>query len=182
MHRSKNQVRIIAGQYRHRLLRFPDCDGLHPTSDRTRETLFNWLGSLRGYCCLDLFAGSGALGFEAASRGADYVLMVERNAQAVKYLNDSKRELEAKNVEIVMGDALLHIKQESRRFDVVFLDPPFGANMLPRLLDTIPHCLTTGGQVYIESDTLPILDQWQITRTGKSCHTQYALLKFIANS
>lgn len=177
---SKNQVRIIAGQYRHRLLRFPDCDGLRPTSDRTRETLFNWLGSLRGYYCLDLFAGSGALGFEAASRGADYVLMVERNARVAKYLNDNKQELEAKAVEIVVDDALLYLERESRRFDVVFLDPPFGTNMLPQLLDTIPRCLTAVGRVYVESDALPILDQWQITRAGKSRHTQYALLKFIA--
>ena len=120
-----NQVRIIAGQWRGRKLSFPDVTGLRPTSDRIRETVFNWLAtSLPGASCLDLFAGSGALGFEAASRGATRVVMVDRNRDVVRALRDNRQRLSASMIKIVQQDAENYLSAADGQFDVVFLDPP----------------------------------------------------------
>jgi len=174
----KNTVRIIAGQYRRCLLRFPSCEALRPTPDRTRETLFNWLGSLMHLRCLDLFAGSGALGFEAASRGADYVLMVENNPLIAQYLIDQKNQLQAEEVSVLLSDANIYLNQCRERFDVIFLDPPFSQNVLPNLLDTVRCHLTEQGLVYVEAASLPNnITTWSLLRYGKSRHTYYALLK-----
>jgi 16S rRNA (guanine966-N2)-methyltransferase len=122
-----NQVRIIAGQWRGRKLEFPDSQGLRPTSDRVRETLFNWLAPvLPGAVCLDLFAGSGALGFEAASRDASRVVMVEQNSAVFKHLQSQSRRLSAQAVELVNADANDYLAGVDTAFDIVFLDPPFG--------------------------------------------------------
>ena len=103
----RNAVRIIGGEWRSRLIRFPDAPGLRPTADRVRETLFNWLGQdLSGYACLDLFAGSGALGFEAASRGAASVTLVEKGRAAFEALQVNARLLHAGQVRLERGDAL----------------------------------------------------------------------------
>src|SRR5476649_1681914 len=122
-------LRIVGGKYRSRVLRVPARPGLRPTPDRVRETLFNWLGQdLTGLACLDLFAGSGALGFEAASRGAARVVMVEKDRAAVAELERSRATLGAAQVAVVDGDAALYLAREQERFDVVFLDPPFRQN------------------------------------------------------
>src|SRR5215470_13922301 len=119
----ENRVRVIGGRWRSRLLHFPAAPGLRPTPDRVRETLFNWLGQdLSGLACLDLYAGSGALGFEAASRGAARVVLVERDRVAAAALEKSRAELGAGEVEIVAGDADAYLKRARERFDVVFLD------------------------------------------------------------
>src|SRR5262245_56031466 len=121
----RNTVRIIAGQHRRRLLSFPDGEGLRPTPDRARETRSNRLGQgLRGLRCLDLFAGSGALGFEAASRGASRVVMVEQERTAVACLRDNQRELAIANAEVIAADGLAWLARCGEQFDVVFLDPP----------------------------------------------------------
>src|SRR4051812_41703413 len=121
---TRNRVRIIAGQWRSRLVRFPEAPGLRPTPDRVRETLFNWLGQhLDGLSCLDLFAGSGALGFEALSRGARRVVMVERDRATAAALRASAQSLEAANVEIIESDAMRFLAQPREAFDVVFVDP-----------------------------------------------------------
>src|SRR6187455_3538465 len=126
MHSNKGVLRIIGGKYRSRQLRVPARPGLRPTPDRVRETLFNWLGQdLTGLACLDLFAGSGALGFEAASRGAARVVLVEKDRVALAELERSLAALGAAQVSIVAGDAHAFLKHEQARFDVVFLDPPF---------------------------------------------------------
>ena len=143
------KIRIIAGEYRGRRLSVPDRPGLRPTPDRVRETLFNWLGqSLDGLSCLDLFAGSGALGFEAASRGAARVVMVEQDRTAFEGLRKSLDSLKAKRVELVLDDAFAFLKR-SESFDVVFLDPPFGQNALPTVFRQLQP--TKGMRVYVEA-------------------------------
>jgi 16S rRNA (guanine966-N2)-methyltransferase len=125
---------------------------LRPTPDRVRETLFNWLGQwLDGKACLDLFAGSGALGFEAASRGARRVVMVEKERAALELLERNRALLRAEQVEIVRGDALEYLAGAAERFDVVFLDPPFRQNALPAVLARLPERLLQGARVYVES-------------------------------
>ncbi|HEY9102179.1 16S rRNA (guanine(966)-N(2))-methyltransferase RsmD [Chitinimonas sp.] len=176
--RGRNQLRIIGGEYRRRILPFPDGDGLRPTTDRVRETLFNWLGQeLHGQSCLDLFAGSGALGFEAASRGAARVVMVELARPALQALRDNSRLLGATVVEVVQADALSWLGRCSEQFDVVFLDPPFASDLLPRVLAVLAPCLAPGARVYIESAQWPELPGWRVLRQGKAGVAHYGLLE-----
>ena len=136
-----NSVRIIGGEWRRRQIRFPGSADLRPTPDRMRETLFNWLGQdLTGKTCLDLFAGSGALGFEAASRGAKQVVMVERDAQIFRALQATHTILGAGQVELARADALAFLQADARLYDVVFLDPPYHLHLLPRVLPLLPGC------------------------------------------
>jgi 16S rRNA (guanine(966)-N(2))-methyltransferase RsmD len=147
----RGRVRIVGGRWRSRLLEVPARADLRPTPDRVRETLFNWLGQrLEGCACLDLFAGSGALGFEAASRSAARVVMVESDRVALEALRQSRERLAANEVEIVAGDALEYLARGTERFDVVFLDPPFRQNALPALLGKLPPRLQPGARVYLE--------------------------------
>lgn len=177
---SKNcEVRIIGGAWRSRRLRFADRPGLRPTPDRVRETLFNWLGQdLEGRDCLDLFAGSGALGFEAASRGARSVLMVERDAAAVRALQANRELLQGDAVEVVRADALEFIRHHRGRYDVVFLDPPFADDCWPQLLALLPQCLKPGALVYCErSDALETGPGWEIIKAGRAGQVSHQLLK-----
>ena len=175
----QNRVRIIGGVWRSRLLAFPDVVGLRPTPDRVRETLFNWLGqSLDGKSCLDLFAGSGALGFEALSRGAGQVVMVERDEKVVRALRGNSAALGTKTLELVVADALKFLAHETRRFDIIFVDPPYGLRLLPALLPSVLPCLADDGMVYAESDEAfdPGLE-WQVWRSGSAGQVNYYLLK-----
>ena len=150
MHSGKGKIRIIAGEYRGRRIPVPDIAGLRPTGDRVRETLFNWLGQwLDGLSCLDLFAGSGALGFEAASRRAARVVMVENSKTAFESLQQTIRRIGAR-IELVFGDAFTYLQRANDKFDVVFLDPPFGQNSLPAVLERLPRVLAPGARVYVE--------------------------------
>ena len=170
-------MRIVGGKFRSRRLRIPARPGLRPTPDRVRETLFNWLGQdLQGLACLDLFAGSGALGFEAASRGAARVVMVERDRVALAALEKSRAELSAGEVEIVAGDAEHYLARSRERFDVVFLDPPFRANILPELLEKLP--LKERARIYIESESPIAAAGWQELRRGKAGQVSYQLLQW----
>ena len=174
----RNKVRIIAGKYRRRLLAFPDADGLRPTPDRVRTTLFNWLGQeLDGLQCLDLFAGSGALGFEAASRGAERVVMIERERKAVAALKASRELLAAHEVDIMGADALSYLKTTRDRFDLIFLDPPFSQDLLPALLPLLPRLLNEGGRVYAEAAKFPPLADWRVLKEGVAGMVHYALLQ-----
>ena len=147
----KGKVRIIAGRHRGRRIAVPDAPGLRPTPDRVRETLFNWLGQwLDGLSCLDLFAGSGALGFEAASRGAKRVVLVESSAVVFSVLQRSRGIFAEENIQLVRGDAFAYVKSSDEKFDVVFLDPPFGQNALPAVLERLPRVLAPGARVYAE--------------------------------
>jgi 16S rRNA (guanine966-N2)-methyltransferase len=175
----KNKVRIIAGEWRSRVLVFPDKTELRPTPDRVRETVFNWLGQdMSGKCCLDLFAGSGAMGFEAASRGAGKVVMVESSPGVMTTLKASSLKLGAWQVELVAMDASNFIDSDARRFDVIFLDPPYRLGLLPELLSRLHGHLSPGGLVYVESDSLPeARTEWQVWRQGRAGKVFYQLLK-----
>jgi 16S rRNA (guanine(966)-N(2))-methyltransferase RsmD len=163
-------VRIIGGAWRSRVLRFPEVTDLRPTPDRVRETLFNWLGqNLDGLSCLDLFAGSGALGFEAASRGARAVTLVERDGTAFRALEDNQRVLNATQVELVRNDALDFLRSDRRRFDIVFLDPPYRLGLLPALLDQLPAHLAPGARLYLEGQPSPEnLKSYRLLREAKA--------------
>jgi len=152
--RPPHQVRIIGGQWKRSKLPVPDAPGLRPTPDRVRETLFNWLGQdLDGWRCLDAFAGSGALGFEAASRGAAEVVLVERDAALVRSLRESQRRLSAQAVRIETADALAFMRRAAPgSVELVFLDPPFDADVFERALEAAAPLLVPGGFVYLESD------------------------------
>jgi 16S rRNA (guanine966-N2)-methyltransferase len=177
---AKGQVRIIGGSYRRRLLAFPARPGLRPTPDRVRETLFNWLGQvLDGFACLDLFAGSGALGFEAASRGARRVVMIERDRVACAALIANRELLGASAVEVVSGDAFGWLARAAERFDVVFLDPPFRQNVLPELLALLPRVLAARARVYVESERpLDACSAWRELRAARAGQVSYQLLEW----
>ncbi len=150
-----NQLRVIGGQWRGRRLTFPDLPGLRPTPDRVRETLFNWLAPvLPGARCLDLFAGSGALGIEALSRGAAEVVFVERHPLAARTLRDHLDRLHAHNARVEQTDALTWLGQPGTPFEIALLDPPFGSGLLE------PACaaleargwLAAGAWIYLEAE------------------------------
>ncbi len=149
------QVRIISGSWRGRRLQVPDLPGLRPSGDRARETLFNWLQpELPGARVLDLFAGSGALGFEAASRGAQMVTLVEQAPQAVAALRAARELLQADAVTIHHGDALAWLGQlPSRSLNLIFLDPPFGTELAAQALQLLEtgDGLARNGRLYLES-------------------------------
>jgi 16S rRNA (guanine966-N2)-methyltransferase len=179
-------IRIIGGQWKRTPLPVLDLEGLRPTPDRVRETLFNWLGQdLDGWRCLDLFAGSGALGFEAASRGAANVVMVERHPRAAQQLRANRDKLAARNIEIAEADALrLAAGLAPGSFDVVFLDPPFGAaETLARALDLAAPLVAAEGYLYVEAgaaldpEAHAALSGWQVVRAGKAGAVHHHLLR-----
>jgi 16S rRNA (guanine(966)-N(2))-methyltransferase RsmD len=156
--RPPQQVRIIGGAWRRTPIPVADVPGLRPSPDRVRETLFNWLAhlrpDLRPLRGLDLFAGTGALGFELASRGAVRVVLVERQPQLLQLLRALQARLGAAQIEIVAGDALAVAAGLPRSsFDVAFLDPPFGAGLLWPAVDAVRPLMSDGGLIYAESDT-----------------------------
>jgi 16S rRNA (guanine966-N2)-methyltransferase len=175
----RNAVRIIGGEWRRSLLRFPDLPDLRPTPDRVRETVFNWLGQdLGGKTCLDLFAGSGALGFEAASRGAEQVTLVETDAHAHAALVENARRLKAAAVRVERIDALEFLSRGAILFDVVFLDPPFRRGAGADLIGRVAKRLAEGGTVYLESDA-PFAEAagWEAYRRGRAGKVYYQLLR-----
>ena len=172
----RNRVRIIAGKWRSRIVKFPAAAQLRPTPDRVRETLFNWLGQdLHGCSCLDLFAGSGALGFEALSRGAARVVMVERDRHVAAGLRESARTLQAE-LEIVEGEALAYLRREGATFDVAFVDPPYASDLAASAMKGLPARLNPGARVYVESDKpLALEAPWRVLREGRAGAVRYAL-------
>jgi 16S rRNA (guanine966-N2)-methyltransferase len=174
-----NEVRIVGGAWRSRRIRFTARENLRPTPDRVRETLFNWLGQdLTGLACLDLFAGSGALGFEAASRGARRVVMVERDREAVAALERNKHALDARQVELVRTDALEFVRRDTSNFDVIFLDPPFESGCGSELVEALPSRLAERGWVYHESGGRTVWPEgWAIVKEGRAGQVFYQLVK-----
>jgi 16S rRNA (guanine966-N2)-methyltransferase len=177
-------VRIVAGKWRGRFLPVADLAGLRPTSERIRETLFNWLApEIEGARCLDLFAGTGVLGFEALSRGASGAVFVERSRQASDVLRRSIRDLGATSAAVVCGDALEYLRcAEPSPMDIVFLDPPFAgqpAGPLCSLLDG-RSWLARRAAVYLEQDArqpVPLLPRgWTVRREKKAGNVRYSLL------
>ena len=178
-----NSLRIIGGEWRRRVLRFPDAEGLRPTPDRVRETLFNWLGQdLSGKSCLDLFAGSGALGFEAASRGAAQVVIVDRAPRVVAALEANARALGADaRLRIARADAVEFASAQraaGTRFDVVFLDPPYEKGWLDRVAPLVTDLLAPDGALYVEAERpLERCGDWQTVKSGRAGQVYYHLMR-----
>ena len=180
---TSNCLRIIAGTWRGRKLVFPSTPGLRPTPDRVRETLFNWLDPvIRGRRCLDLFAGSGALGIEAASRGAAEVVLVDNNPHVVAALREQLQVLDAAQVQVVAADIQDYLSGVPRTFDVVFLDPPFREGRLADCIQLLEArgWLATEAWVYLEAEhglSLDLPDNWVIHRSKQAGQVDYYLAK-----
>ncbi len=179
------RLRIVAGNWRSRLLDIADVEGLRPTGERIRETLFNWLApTIEGSHCLDLFAGTGALGLEALSRGASGVVFVEKSTVAAKQLRTNIDVLDARGADVLNQDARAFLKSQSgRRFDVVFLDPPFALDAVEetcRLLADNAH-LADDALVYIEDDRArvvpPLPEGWRELRNKTTGNVRYRLVQ-----
>ncbi|MBX9869719.1 MAG: 16S rRNA (guanine(966)-N(2))-methyltransferase RsmD [Burkholderiaceae bacterium] len=206
---SKNlthQVRIIGGQWKRSPLTVIEAEGLRPTPDRVRETVFNWLthlynGQWQHLKCLDLFAGSGALGFEAASRGANHVTMVETQAAPFQQIQATIQKLAAQNVSAVRSEARQFLAKmvgkttvnsliDAEKYDVIFLDPPFGQDLLPEILPICYQLLKNTGVLYVEAeyafnasksmswnDDLPWTRNWDIVRADRAGAVYFHLLR-----
>lgn len=182
----KQQLRIIGGSWRSRRLEFPDAPGLRPTADRVRETLFNWLqDEVVAADCLDLFAGSGACGLEALSRGARSVTFVEKSASVAAVLRNNLRLLAADNAELLVQDALQALEQLAdgprRAFDIVFLDPPYDSDLLfPACRALREHdLLKAGARIFLESDKAlsesELPGDWELLKSRRAGRVHYAL-------
>ncbi len=181
-----NQLRIIGGQWRGRKLNFADGEGLRPTMDRVRETLFNWLqGEIAGARCLDLFSGSGALGLEALSRHAREVVMIDKNPRAIRMIQNNLDLLEVSNARLLQMDARDFLIEGTTKgtFDLVFLDPPFNRQLVApfcRLLNDA-NCLSAQASIYIEMEKnagLPQLPQdWEVIKEKKAGQLAYYLVQ-----
>lgn len=197
-----HQIRIIGGQWKRTPLPVLAADGLRPTPDRVRETVFNWLTHLRDgrwhdASCLDLFAGTGALGFEAASRGAGRVLMVEENTALARQLEATRDKLQAPQVEIVRGNALtvtqnLITRNGEGQFNLIFLDPPYHQEWMVKVLPLCRRLLAAGGVVYVEAEAALVtrnvsgaasagspawLEGWEVVRADRAGMVFYHLLQ-----
>lgn len=178
----RNEVRIIGGAWRGRRVHFPSVPGLRPSPDRVRETLFNWLAPhLEGARCLDLFAGSGVLGLEAASRGAARVVLVERDARIHAALRESAERLGATGVEAVRADAFAWLAHARERFDVAFVDPPFDEDLTGRACAALAASgvLAPGARVYVERAAAagppPLPEGWTLLRSRRAARVGYHL-------
>ena len=179
------KVRIIAGQWCSRNIEFPSLKSLRPTPDRVRETLFNWLSpSIAGAKCLDLFAGSGILGFEALSRGAAHAILVDNNIRVCKQLEEQAQILNANNIRIVHQEATEFIADNQDSFDIVFIDPPFNSKLAFTIADMLLEhpMLNSEAIIYVE---IPVSEKpkasktwmgWDVVRSGKTSQVCYLLL------
>ena len=175
------QVRIIGGQWRNTRLAVPDRPGLRPTSDRVRETLFNWLmPRLPGAAVLDLFAGSGALGLEALSRGAAQATLVEKDRQLAAAISAVASRLQA-NARVDASDALAWLaRPPGQRFDIAFVDPPFADGLWAQVLALLPAHLAEDAWLYVESDAAQQPEPgigWQLHRQGSTREVRFALYR-----
>lgn len=180
-----NRLRIVGGRWRGMHIDFPAIDAIRPSPDRVRETLFNWLQPhIVGARCLDLFAGSGALGIEALSRGAAVVAFVDREPLVGRHLTETLRRLGASGASIHSQDALRFLEQPPRPFDVVFLDPPFASSLLPVVFTQLPRgWLAPDAHVYVEcpADTPipPLAPRWTVYRSKQAGQVGYHLLRVL---
>lgn len=180
--KTQGQLRIIGGKWRSRKLAFPQQENLRPTPDRVRETVFNWLqAEVPGSRCLDVFAGSGALGFEAASRGAAEVVMIEQNPEAASALTRNIELLNAGNIQPVIADAIEWLKNNQRRFDIVFLDPPYKAGLLGQCCEILEsgQSLAENAKIYLEhgpgDDKIVIPESWKCLKHKSAGQVTYKL-------
>ncbi len=175
-------VRIIGGNMRGRKINFEDSDGLRPTLDRIRETLFNWLAAdIYGKNCLDLFSGSGALSFEAVSRGANSVCMIEKNKKSALNLQKNCETLKINNASIINASAESFLNENKQKFDLVFLDPPFGLSLLEPTFKLLTPHLNEDSIIYLEQEKsnheFKLPDPWQQQKYKSTGKFSYALYK-----
>jgi 16S rRNA (guanine966-N2)-methyltransferase len=180
-------VRIIGGEWRSRKLNFPESEGLRPTPDRVRETLFNWLQAYTPAAkCLDLFSGSGALAFEALSRGAAHATLIDASRLVCNSLKQNLQELKAQNAEVLETDATQWLLQQAKsefRYDLVFLDPPFNKDLVSGICQLLEEnqVLADGSMIYIETErslsTLSVPDNWELYRDKQAGDVSYRLYK-----
>lgn len=180
-HITQGQVRINAGIWRSRLIKFPQVAGLRPTPDRVRQTVFNWLGQdLTGKNCLDLFAGTGVMGFEALSRNAKHVVIVESNRLACASLTQNQAMLDTNLCHIFFGDALNFLVQNTEIFDVVFCDPPYHQQWLDKVLPQLKAHVSVQALIYVEAEyALASNVQYSVLKSGKAGAVYYHLIQFI---
>jgi 16S rRNA (guanine966-N2)-methyltransferase len=188
MIKTRNQLRIIGGQWRGRKLSFPEVPGLRPTPDRVRETLFNWLAPvIAGARCLDLFAGSGALGLEALSREAGKVVLIDNQAIVVKQLRANLTLLQTEAAEVIKAEALEYLQGPAIPFEVVFLDPPYQTDVLPKCIERLEQngWLTAHAWIYLEAPAkagLPSLPKnWRVYRSKTAGEVGYHLVERVAS-
>lgn len=177
------QIRIVAGRWRGTKLPVILKDDIRPTPARVKETLFNWLqGRIEGCHCLDLFAGSGALGFEAVSRGAAHATLVDNNAKVIELLMQQVNRLDAQEIDLVCTSGIQYLSDADRKFDIIFLDPPFSKFSLEEILAQLAEsdCVKSGSLIYVEAspkifpNLLPPLWEWQ--RQSKAGQVEYGLI------
>lgn len=181
----KGEIRIIGGKWRGRKLPVLNAEGLRPTTDRIKETLFNWLMPvIRHAHCLDCYAGSGALGFEALSRGAATVMMLEKNRSVYRQLKDVAQKLSTDNLTIVETDALVYLDSHANMpFNIIFIDPPYGKGLASRTLSQLEHnhWLAEESWIYIETEQdqspLTIPENWQLYREKQAGQVTYRLFR-----
>lgn len=184
---TKGQIRIIAGQYRGRKLPVLMADGLRPTTDRVKETVFNWLMPyIQDAHCLDCFAGSGGLGFEAMSRGASNVTLIELNKLAAQQLKDNKALLKADNIQVVQQNALDFLQNNQQRFSLVFIDPPFRKGLAQQTAQLLSEKgLTDDALIYVEMEsdhnTQIMPSHWQLLKEKIAGQVVYRLYQNNAN-
>ncbi|MBL80028.1 MAG: 16S rRNA (guanine(966)-N(2))-methyltransferase RsmD [Nitrosomonadaceae bacterium] len=180
---TQNKIRVIGGKWRGHVISFPSNVALRPTPNRVRETVFNWLGQdMSGKVCLDLFAGSGAMGIEAASRGSEHVVMVESNRKVYGSLQSSLQKLRANQVELVMMDALKFITFNQLFFDVIFLDPPYQLRLLHKMLNLLSSHVTQDSLIYLEAgNSFKPNKDWLVWRSSQAGQVHYQLLKYDKN-
>lgn len=177
-----SKIRITGGAWRSRLIQVADVPGLRPTPDRVRATLFNWLGQdLTGRHCLDLFAGSGILGFECASRGAENVVLVERDQSAFVRLKQNADQFACDRLRLQRADALEFATltgRQGRRFDLILLDPPYRQGWLEKVAPLLPALAQPGMQVYAEAEhRIEALGEWRTLKQGQAGQVFYHLLE-----
>lgn len=183
----QNKLRIIGGEWRSRQISFYDAPGLRPTPARVRETLFNWLQyDIPSSRCLDLYAGSGALGFEAASRGAKSVVQVETSPDACRALKENVVKLAASQIKITQSDVFRYLASDAEPFDIIFLDPPFGRDLAIQTCQWLEDkgWLSQHAKIYVEVESkLKILDElpenWQLLKSKMAGEVGYHLLERI---
>ncbi len=184
-HKSSSKLRIIGGEWRSRQLPILDIEGLRPTTDRVRETVFNWLNfDIPGASCLDLFSGSGALGFEALSRGAKDCTFVELNRNVAQQIKQNLATLQSNNGTVVNNDALSFLQSTPHTFDVIFLDPPFRKGFLEQVIPMISSdWIKPNGYLYIERESESSLDclpeHWQLIKEKRAGQLTYALYQVV---
>jgi 16S rRNA (guanine966-N2)-methyltransferase len=182
------RLRIVAGKWRSRVLDIADVPGLRPTSERIRETLFNWLApTIQGARCLDLFAGTGALGFEALSRGATTVVFVDSSRRAIKTIENSAKTLNATGALAYCRDAVDYLRSAApASFDIVFLDPPFADDSLEDLCQRLDDTgvLAPGARIYLEQDrarpATPLPERWRVLKDKTAGNVRYRLAESAA--